>query len=590
MDFWKAAQQRVNSLLDDADEIVEKADADKLGQVLKAARNDVPSTPVKDIAKSTDPHLASPPSTPSLAAPPSTPATAHRGAEVPKACLPPLPAPPPKAGAALPPLAAPPPPAPVVGLAPAVSPHRVPSALGASASAGPREQLGQQSQVAEPLSPPPPSVEVTESEDQAKLRVVELEREVEELRQQLLRVSSRDARQAEAMGQPDSIDAVRKEMEEELATILKQKDAQLAAQKSKVADLEERMRIIQTDLDGKESEIVKLNDRAQQKLEGRDEELVLLRKQLDDQRTDHAAEVEKLEQFLHKVGKSSSSRNMDLQAFQDATHQEIAKLEQQVSQVTQENQLLQAQLQESQCRYDDLAEELSVSSAKTSGDTSDTQGELARLQRAVLAAEEDARQAQRRFEDARSEAATLRRELTTIGHDLAMLRTSKAEVEQELQTLSEQLKQQPVQQPSHEGLDSIVKAMEADFETRTMRLKEEVQYLRKRCEEKDRRLEVLVCEKQAMGVQLQQAHQSPADLELGPAPKPRSELIRAPGVGSRPWVLLIDEPFRVVVRILATSPLSRWLFFAYVVALQGWVFFMTYAMLRTEEAAEQLAA
>lgn len=186
--------------------------------------------------------------------------------------------------------------------------------------------------------------------------------------------------------------------------------------------------------------------------------------------------------------------------------------------------------------------------------------------------------------------------------ELKVARDERARAEEELTIAQEKLR--GLQQASlaqGEGTASAstpssaaIQAMQKDFEERMERSRDEVQYLRKKCDEKERRCEQLLAEKSSLAAEFRAMRGTSsgggslafavaeADLETGKgfrAGKDRGaggdrSSVRSLALSAPAWLRSADEPLRLVVKTLAAFPQARLLFFSYVILLHFWVLFL----------------
>ncbi|CAJ1425709.1 unnamed protein product [Effrenium voratum] len=217
-------------------------------------------------------------------------------------------------------------------------------------------------------------------------------------------------------------------------------------------------------------------------------------------------------------------------------------------------------------------------------------------QEALRAAEAKARDLQERTQAAEEkllEAQSMRemfaKETEMYRSELKVSRDEKALLEEDLRRAQDRLRELQASAKSGVGQEAVMEAVQKDFETRMERYRDEVQYLRQKCDEKERRCEQLMAEKGALSVELRGAAleavpSSSEDLESGSGTKTaastaaKGRLMRSLPLAAPSWLRSADEPVKLVLRTLVTVPAARLTFFGYVVLLHAWVLFILQQM------------
>lgn len=139
------------------------------------------------------------------------------------------------------------------------------------------------------------------------------------------------------------------------------------------------------------------------------------------------------------------------------------------------------------------------------------------------------------------------------------------------------------------GLEALIKRLEEDFATRSKQLREELQYARNKCDDKDKRIQQLAMDKSLLAVEVDTLREqsSPSDLESGrgssiemgsmtrrSGAKKSNGVIRSAvhmPISAPQWWQSLDQPLRQVTRMLMRSPTSRILLGFYFLILHVWV-------------------
>merc|ERR1712232_1378547 len=162
----------------------------------------------------------------------------------------------------------------------------------------------------------------------------------------------------------------------------------------------------------------------------------------------------------------------------------------------------------------------------------------------------------------------------------------------ELNKAQEKLREaQTVQPPSESAQQTVAQQMQKDFDARMERSRDEIQYLRTKCDEKERRIENLLAERASLAGELRtmggnaagawrlasEADSAGGDLEAGVAKKSKAitaSAVRTLPLSSPAWLRSSDEPLRLVVKTLGQVPFARISFFTYIILLHFWVLFL----------------
>eukprot|EP00933_Yihiella_yeosuensis_P021285 TRINITY_DN16873_c2_g1_i1.p1 TRINITY_DN16873_c2_g1~~TRINITY_DN16873_c2_g1_i1.p1 ORF type:complete len:839 (+),score=277.16 TRINITY_DN16873_c2_g1_i1:312-2519(+) len=440
-----------------------------------------------------------------------------------------------------------------------------------------------------------------------------LERQVEELRKEVQNAKEVARRQA-AKESGATLDQVRDEMEKELAELLKKKDDQVAELKNKLSNSENVRKELARDFDQATSEVEALEKKVN-KLEqdgaGRNSDH---ERTLEALVADHKRQVEASAEQKELEERQKHELALNLRSVEERARTEIEQLEAQKAQLELQFSALQVQLQEEQQKCVDLSVSLGEAQHQfsqlheTTEGWVDAGGEEARRLAAAEAIE--LRQKLHDAEDKLIEAQSMRdmfsKETDMYRSELKVTKEERQRIEDELTKLQEQSRDasSTASSPSVAGQEAVMEALQKDFDSRMERYRDEVQYLRQKCDEKEKRCERLMAEKSSLMVELRSSGvgaagswRSPAedteaaaaiDLEAGDVSAAKVA-VKANGTGTRSairslplaapgWLRSADEPLRLVVRTFATVPYARLIFFSYFILLHAWVLFVMQQM------------
>lgn len=389
---------------------------------------------------------------------------------------------------------------------------------------------------------------------------------------------------------------LRKEMEKELQTLLSQKDEQLRAKDEQLRALDgkfrtsERTRREQDDgLDKLRQEVRALRDDGSQQLDNQ-------QKELEGAIVKHKTKVSELESKLEFEERQNHELSLSLRIVEERARAELAEFEAHRSQSDQLVATLQSQFQEEQQHRTELSITMGEAQQRIAelegGGTSPTNQGLEAPARLAMEAEirdlrEELRTAEAKLLDAQSVREALVKEIEMCRSELKGVREERVRLEESLVTVQDTLREaQFARQPSDVNQEAALQAMQKDFDNRVERCKDEVQYLRSKCDEKERRCEQLLAERASLTGELRNSKvgsswrtgadaDSTGDIEsVGVPSKALKQQIRAFPLATPAWVRSFDEPLRMVVKTLSAYPQVRMGFFAYVFLLHVWVLFI----------------
>jgi len=325
--------------------------------------------------------------------------------------------------------------------------------------------------------------------------------------------------------------------------------------------------------------------------------------------SDNKKRVEELEAQREMEERHKHELAINLRSVEDRARADLEQLEVQKSQLELQLGALQVQLQEEQQKCVDLS--VSLGEAQHRQVQLEERGNVEAVgDEARRAAEAEARELQDRLriaEEKLLDAQTMRemfgKETEMYRSELKVARDERTRLEEELTRSQEKLREASTAkgQPGAQGQEAVMEAMQKDFEGRMERFRDEVQYLRQKCDEKEKRCEQLLAEKSSLMVELKSSASAAAgrwqatevisssaeDLEAGNPSKAGAgkaagrSLVRSLPLAAPGWLRSSDEPLRMVVRTLATVPEARLVFFAYVILIHAWVLFILQHMAMT---------
>jgi len=431
-----------------------------------------------------------------------------------------------------------------------------------------------------------------------------LEKQVDDLRRELVQVKMKAKAQA-AEEHDSTLSRVREEMEQELQTLLKKKDDQVRALESRLAASEKTCRQQARELEDQQNEDDALREEmARLKAEGLGR-LSDSQKELDRIRGDFEARVAELERKLEVEERQKHELALNIRSLEEHARNATAQLEVEKSHLEVQVNSLQAQLQEEQQRRAELS--IAVGEAQhrvaelegrgLSGEGSAEESEAARrvAEEEVRELRERVRAAEEKLLDSQSMRDMFAKETDMYRSELRVAREERARLEEDLTKVQERLRESQAARAQADpagGQQGVVEAMQKDFEGRMERYRDEVQYLRQKCDEKDKRCEQLLAERASLQGELRNAGGGSAtawrspepdlvaagDIEAGgkkPAPGGnRASPLRSMPLAYPAWLRTADEPLKMVVRVLGDMPQARIAFFAYMLLMHVWVLFI----------------
>lgn len=429
------------------------------------------------------------------------------------------------------------------------------------------------------------SQRLSEELDAKKASDKSYQQEVQKLRSEIAEAGRR-ARAAADQENNSTMGKVRQEMEEELGQMLKQKDDQVRSLEAKLASGEKARRDLSRDLERHLSEVQALQsqvDLLQKDGAGR---LSDLQRKISDLTGDHGKTVEELQKRAEIEERQKHELALNLRSVEDRCLAEINQLEAQKAQLEISFGALQVQLQEEQRKVVDLSEAVGEAQQRISQLEGSSAGGLTEEVRAAVEMEvrdvrERLRAAEEKLLDAQSMRDMFAKETDMYRAELKVAREERVRLEGDLAKAQERLRTAAAATSgpgAAGGQQAVVEALQKDFDSRVERYRDEVQYLRQKCDEKERRLEQLLAERSSLAAELRTSRsEDVTDLEAGSKPSASTK----PAGGSRgslrtlplsapAWLRNSDEPLRIVVRTLSTHPEARLIFFAYVVLMHAW--------------------
>jgi len=442
---------------------------------------------------------------------------------------------------------------------------------------------------------------------QARAAEASLEKQVEELRREVAK-AQKMARDEAHKEKEAILGEVRSEMEGELERMLKQKDDQIRALEAKASagekarrELSKESERLRAEADGLRGEVSNLQQDGAGKVSDH-------QRQLDGLTAEHQRRMDELAQRGDFEERQKHELTLNLRSVEERARGELARLEADKANLELQLTSLQGQLQAEQQKCADFS--MTMGEAQQRLAELEGAGAGARGDEAALAAAEELRELRARLqaaEDKLLESQSMRdmfgKETDMYRSELKAAREERVRLEEELRTAQDRARELQASQTQGEpsaAQQSVVQIMQKDFDTRMERYRDEVQYLRQKCDEKERRCEQLLAEKSSLAVELRSAGggsgawrappdsdsaDATGDLEAGStsstgkasagkqAGAARSS-IRSLPLSAPAWMRSADEPLRLVVRTLATYPHARLIFFGYVVLLHIWVLFV----------------
>lgn len=437
--------------------------------------------------------------------------------------------------------------------------------------------------------------EAKASEKKLIAQVGELKRECQ--------VATKDAR-AQATKEKDAVmDQVREEMEKELEGMLKQKDAQIKSLQAELTAKDKTIKEQAREVEKHKNDSERLQSEVDQLRHEGEGQLGDHQKKLDNLVSDHQKRVDELDKSRELEERQKHELALNLRSVEERARSEIAQLEAQKAQLELQHRTLQEQLEAQQQQCADLSislgeattrlSQLEVSEGGLSGPEGNSEQMRRTLENEVQDLRERLRIAEEKLLDSQSMRDMFAKETDMYRAELKVAHDARGHLEEELTRLQERTRElQATQGPgdSASARQAVVQSMQKDFEDRMERYRDEVQYLRQKCDEKDKRCEQLLAERSSLAAELRSATSAsaadiPRDLEAGVniggkagASKALASSTRG-NIRSLPlsapwWLRSSDEPLRLVVRTLALYPQARIGFFAYVLLLHAWVLFV----------------
>jgi len=418
-------------------------------------------------------------------------------------------------------------------------------------------------------------------------------KEFDELKKEV-ELSQRKAQaQAKAAGAA-VIDEVREEMEKELQKMLRMKDEQVRALERKAVEAERLQREQQRELDKKERELQAAQSEAEELRKAGEGQAGDYRRELDDLTSEHQQQVTELSQKKGDEERMKHELALCMRGVEERARGEINQLEAQRAQLELHVASLQDQLEAEKQKSTELAISLGEVSQVAAGSDFLADESQAAVEEEVRSLRDRLHLTEERLSDARSAKEVMVEEMETLRSEFKALHVERSSLEGELR--SAQLTAREVQatlrakdsrEDKETSQQAMAQAMQKDLDERMERHRDEVGYLRKKCDEKERRCEQLLAERSTLASELKafrdvqgEAWSSGRDVEAGKPRHPsapstgKSSTTRSLTLSAPDWLRSADEPLRMVVRVLASTPPARIIFFAYVILLHVWVLFV----------------
>merc|ERR1740129_1582904 len=262
-----------------------------------------------------------------------------------------------------------------------------------------------------------------------------------------------------------------------------QKDEQVKLLQDKVKAMEKTNRQQKQDLEKRDSEVEALRGEVSELRRSGDARMGDHKKELNDAIAEHRQQLEDLARRREVEERQRHELTLNLHDVEQRSRAEVSRLEVEKSQLELQLNGLQAQLEAQHQRYEDLSSALGEA----------TQEQLAR---AVSDATDEAR---RRHA---AEEHVLMERVASLEDRLGAAQGERRHLEEELARVQE-LQQRPPSAAQAQTADLAAAqqtqaALQKDFEDRTERYRDEVGYLRQKCDEKERRCEQLLAEKSSL--------------------------------------------------------------------------------------------
>lgn len=392
--------------------------------------------------------------------------------------------------------------------------------------------------------------------------------------------SSRRA-QAEARKEKESLGEVRVEMEKELEHLLKQKDDQVRGLEAKLLASEKTRREQSRDLEHQAEELDEMHKKVESLQKDGAGRVNDHQKYLDSLIASHARAMEELQRKLELEERQKIELALNLRSVEERGTADVSQLEAQKAQLELTLGALQVQLQEEQQKCVDLSEAVGEAQHRLTQLEVGTGGEEVRraYETEVHDLRERLRVAEEKLLDAQSMRDMFAKETDMYRSELKVSREERIRMEEELLKSQERLRGlSAAQEP---GQQVVIEALQKDFDSRVERYRDEVQYLRQKCDEKERRCEQLLAEKSSLAAELRSGWKptnvAEEDVEAGKTvakPATHRSAVRTMSLAAPAWLRGADEPLRFVVKTLSLHPEARLLLFVYVVFLHAWVLFV----------------
>lgn len=310
---------------------------------------------------------------------------------------------------------------------------------------------------------------------------------------------------------------------------------------------------------------------------------------------DYQKQIAELEERRDIEERQKHELALNLRSVEERSRSELAQLEAQKTQLELQSGALQVQLQEEQQKCVDLSVSLGEAQQRLAhAEESHGAGNDEVLRAAEVKARElgeRALGAEEKLLEAQSMRDMFAKETDMYRSELKVTRDEKNALEEDLKKLQERLRELSASARQGAGQEAVLEAVQKDFESRMERYRDEVQYLRQKCDEKEKRCEQLMAEKGALSVELRSASwgaeavpSTVEDIEAGTAKTGAaakaapSRLMRSLPLAAPSWLRSADEPLKLVLRTLNTVPAARLTFFTYVILLHAWVLFILQQM------------
>ncbi|CEM03469.1 unnamed protein product [Vitrella brassicaformis CCMP3155] len=370
---------------------------------------------------------------------------------------------------------------------------------------------------------------------------------------------------------------VKTEIEQELHSLLMGKDGQIDQYRKELNQANNQVKSLQADLLMSRREVDSLQGLIQEKQQAYEQSESEHSAEMERYRERHRVELEHLRQHLSSFDQLQS----DVVETEASLRADLSKQEQEKQAALDRCAELQAQFDDLQQAYGEIGGELTAvqrrfddmaSSRKQSVSEQDSS------HRQLLSLQDRLKTTEQELSEARYISDLFKKENDMYRQEVAHLKDDNAKLQERVRRLSEQTTADTAQRQPHAAQVPSQVMEEAE-----RRYREEINYLKRRIDEKDKRIETLVCERTTQRYELQQLRQDMAadsDMERG-------ENIRArgtAGAGAAPegeeaetvmkFVHKVDQPLRSFTRLLFVSPPIRLVFYVYVAFLHLYCLFL----------------